>query len=128
MKILIISRSSRCHLTFPKRIIVCPRRCFKYEIMHSLNWCKCFISRLVTDEERKWTEENINLVAKKHFPTIDHEIALKRPILYSNWLTKDYSPVEQEELRDFVKARLKVIWIVLLIIIKLIKLIRFKLN
>ena len=82
----------------------------------------------MTDEERKWTEENINLVAKKHFPTIDHESALKRPILYSNWLTKDYSPVEQEELRDFVKARLKVIWIVLLIIIKLIKLIRFKLN
>lgn len=65
-------------------------------------------SRLVTDEERKWTEENIDAVAKKHFPSIDPETALKRPILYSNWLTKDYTPVEQEELRDFVKARLKV--------------------
>ena len=63
----------------------------------------------MTDDERKWTEENIDLVAKKHFPSIDHETALKRPILYSNWLTKDYTPVEQEELRDFVKARLKVI-------------------
>lgn len=62
----------------------------------------------MTDEERKWTEENINTVAKKHFPTVDHETALKRPILYSNWLTKDYAPVEQEALRDFVKARLKV--------------------
>lgn len=66
------------------------------------------IFRLVTDDERKWTEENINSVAKKHFPAIDHESALKRPILYSNWLTKDYTPVDQEELRDFVKARLKV--------------------
>ena len=63
---------------------------------------------MVTDEERKWTEENISAVAKKHFPSIDHETSLKRPILYSNWLTKDYCPVEQEELRDFVKARLKV--------------------
>lgn len=62
----------------------------------------------MTDEERKWTEENIDSVAKKHFPSIDHDTALKRPILYSNWLTKDYTPVEQEELRDFVKARLKV--------------------
>ena len=54
-------------------------------------------------------KENIDTVAKKHFPTIDHEVALKAAILYSNWLTKDYTPVEQEELRDFVKARLKVI-------------------
>lgn len=63
---------------------------------------------MVTDEERKWTEENVDFVAKKHFPGIDHETALKRPILYSNWLTKDYTPVGQDELRDFVKARLKV--------------------
>ena len=48
------------------------------------------------------------MVALKHFPSIDRETALSRPILYSNWLSKDYIPVEQEELRDFVKARLKV--------------------
>ena len=34
--------------------------------------------------------------------------AFFRPILYSNWLSKDYVPVDQEELRDFTKARLKV--------------------
>ena len=33
---------------------------------------------------------------------------LGRPILYSNWLSKNYIPVEREELRDYVKARLKV--------------------
>ena len=69
----------------------------------------CFrFSRLVEDDERKWTDENVNNVALKHFPNIDRNAALVRPILFSNWLSKDYMPVEQEELRDFVKARLKV--------------------
>ena len=48
------------------------------------------------------------MIGLKHFPNIDRQVALARPILYSNWLSKDYIPVEQEELRDFVKARLKV--------------------
>ena len=38
------------------------------------------------------------------------QAALARPILYSNWLSKDYVPVEQEELREYVKARLKVFY------------------
>ena len=38
------------------------------------------------------------------------QAALERPILYSNWLTKDYLPVDQEELRDYVHARLKVFY------------------
>lgn len=45
----------------------------------------------------------------QHFPTLETEKALARPILYSNWLSKDYLPVDQEELREYVKARLKVI-------------------
>ena len=28
--------------------------------------------------------------------------------MYSNWLSKNYIPVDREELRDYVKARLKV--------------------
>jgi dynein heavy chain 1 len=35
---------------------------------------------------------------------------LKRPILYSNWLRKDYLPVDREELKEYVKARLKVFY------------------
>ncbi|KAL6478123.1 hypothetical protein MHYP_G00139580 [Metynnis hypsauchen] len=71
---------------------------------------RLFQDRLVEDEERRWTDENIDNVALKHFPNIDREKALNRPILYSNWLSKDYIPVEQEELRDYVKARLKVFY------------------
>ncbi|MBN3298743.1 DYHC1 protein, partial [Amia calva] len=71
---------------------------------------RLFQDRLVEDEERRWTDENIDMVALKHFPNIDRERALNRPILYSNWLSKDYIPVDQEELRDYVKARLKVFY------------------
>ena len=67
-----------------------------------------FAFRLVLDEERRWTEENIDSTALKHFPNISRDDALQRPILYSCWLSKDYIPVEREELRDYVKARLKV--------------------
>ena len=50
-------------------------------------WLSCDCS-LVLDEERIWTEENIDTVALKHFSNIDKQVALKRPILYSNWFTK----------------------------------------
>ena len=69
---------------------------------------RLFQDRLVTDEERAWTDACIDACARKHFPYIDGEQALRRPILYSNWLKKDYLPVGQEELREYVKARLKV--------------------
>uniref|UniRef100_UPI00358E5199 cytoplasmic dynein 1 heavy chain 1-like n=1 Tax=Myxine glutinosa TaxID=7769 RepID=UPI00358E5199 len=71
---------------------------------------RLFQDRLVNEEERRWTDENINTVAIKHFPNINRDTALTRPILYSNWLSKDYMPVNQEELRDYVKARLKVFY------------------
>lgn len=64
--------------------------------------------RLIEDEERRWTDENVDAVAQKNFPNINREAALCRPILFSNWLSKDYIPVERERLREYVKARLKV--------------------
>lgn len=42
------------------------------------------------------------------FSGINREQALARPILYSNWLSKDYVPVLRDQLREYVKARLKV--------------------
>ena len=71
---------------------------------------RLFQDRLVYDEERKWTNNNIDDVALKHFPNVDREKALGRPILFSNWLSKNYIPVGREELRDYVKARLKVFY------------------
>ena len=45
----------------------------------------------------------VDEVALKHFPNIDRDEALQRPILYSNWLSKDYVPVNRNDLRDYVK-------------------------
>ena len=50
-----------------------------------------------------------SLTKIRYFPGIETE-CLKRPILYSNWLSKDYVPVERESLREYVKARLKVFY------------------
>ncbi|CAH0551344.1 unnamed protein product [Brassicogethes aeneus] len=71
---------------------------------------RLFQDRLVEDTERRWTNENIDAVALKHFPSANCENALERPILYSNWLSKDYIPVDREQLREYVKARLKVFY------------------
>ena len=68
---------------------------------------RLFQDRLVAEEERKWTDEAVKRIALEHFPNIDEQKALGGPILFSNWLSKNYIPVDREELRDFVKARLK---------------------
>ncbi|KAI9803379.1 MAG: hypothetical protein M1833_000898 [Piccolia ochrophora] len=68
---------------------------------------RLFQDRLVDEEERLWTEEASHRVALEHFPTIEQDKALGGPILFSNWLSKNYVPVDREQLRDFVKARLK---------------------
>ena len=68
---------------------------------------RLFQDRLVSEDERLWTDESTRRIALEHFPTINEELALKSPILFSNWLSKNYIPVEREQLRDFVKARLK---------------------
>ncbi|XP_078314970.1 cytoplasmic dynein 1 heavy chain 1-like isoform X1 [Crassostrea virginica] len=71
---------------------------------------RLFQDRLIEDEERRWTDENVDAVALRNFPNINREAALARPILFSNWLSKDYIPVEREKLREYVKARLKVFY------------------
>ncbi|KAL8693410.1 MAG: hypothetical protein Q9218_001759 [Villophora microphyllina] len=68
---------------------------------------RLFQDRLVSEEERQWTQVSVDRIALEHFPTIDEQAALRHPILFSNWLSKNYIPVEREQLRDFVKARLK---------------------
>lgn len=68
---------------------------------------RLFQDRLVEESERKWTDDNIDDVIKSNFQGIDLEAALQRPILYSNWLKKDYVAIDREDLREFTKARLK---------------------
>jgi len=71
---------------------------------------RLFQDRLVTEEEKMWTDENIDRSAMEHFPTINSDEALARPILFSNWTSKDYIPVDRETLRDYTKARLRVFY------------------
>ena len=68
---------------------------------------RLFQDRLVGDEERQWTDEKVDEVARTHFPGLDMHAALARPILFSDWLTNEYGPVEQEALREFVREKLQ---------------------
>ncbi|KAG7698115.1 hypothetical protein KL930_001777 [Ogataea haglerorum] len=69
---------------------------------------RLFSDRLISQEERNWTYEMIKSTLTKNFPCIDAESALQTPILYSGWLSYDYSPVSEKELGAFVEQRLKV--------------------
>ncbi|ESP05087.1 hypothetical protein LOTGIDRAFT_151884 [Lottia gigantea] len=71
---------------------------------------RLFQDRLIEDEERFWTDKNIDQVATQHFPNINRDEALARPVLFSKWLSKDYMPVNREDLREYTKARLKVFY------------------
>jgi dynein heavy chain 1 len=69
---------------------------------------RLFQDRLVTDEERSWTDDTLDELAMRHFPGIDQVVALSRPILFSDWVTKTYQPVEAGELRILVNEKSKV--------------------
>ncbi|KAF7784539.1 hypothetical protein Agabi119p4_704 [Agaricus bisporus var. burnettii] len=71
---------------------------------------RLFQDRLVTEDEKNWTDENIDSSAMQHFPTINKDEALNRPILFSNWTSKNYVPVDREVLREFTKARLRIFY------------------
>ena len=71
---------------------------------------RLFQDRLVTEEEKQWTDDNIDMAALQHFPTVDRDEALTRPILFSNWTSRNYIPVDREVLREYTKARLRVFY------------------
>ncbi|KAH8834765.1 dynein heavy chain protein 1 [Flagelloscypha sp. PMI_526] len=71
---------------------------------------RLFQDRLVTEEEKNWTDEHIDSAAMEHFPTINKDEALSRPILFSNWTSKNYIPVDRETLREYTKQRLRVFY------------------
>lgn len=71
---------------------------------------RLFQDRLVTEDEKQWTDDHIDSAAMEHFPTINKDEALARPILFSNWTSKHYVSVDREALREYTKARLKVFY------------------
>jgi dynein heavy chain 1, cytosolic len=71
---------------------------------------RLFRDRLVDADEREWVNGAISSVARQTFQGVDLDRALAEPILFSNWLNKDYVPVDREVLRDYAKARLRVFY------------------
>lgn len=68
---------------------------------------RLFADRLVTPEEQGWAQKTVNNIALRHFPHIDQMSALQGPLLYSNWLSKHYVPVDRDQLRLYIRARLR---------------------
>ncbi|ABN68600.2 Dynein heavy chain, cytosolic (DYHC) [Scheffersomyces stipitis CBS 6054] len=87
---------------------------YEYTSMQSLvrlwyhEGMRLFYDRLVNEWEKNWTKETLRTVSSIHFPNVDLETVLKEPILYSNWLTSTYEPVDEIELSKFVSERLRV--------------------
>jgi len=68
---------------------------------------RLFEDRLVYAEEKEWCNQAIDEVARKWFPSMDAEKALKRPLLFSSYIKKDYVSVSQEELKNYIEGRLR---------------------
>jgi len=71
---------------------------------------RLFCDRLIEDEDRKWCHDKIDEVARKWFAGVDFDTALKRPIFYTTWLSKETKKVERDELKEFLAARLRVFY------------------
>jgi dynein heavy chain 1 len=70
---------------------------------------RLFADRMVLDEEKAWCERNLDDVATQMFPGFSPS-ALQRPILFSQYLTRNYESVNREDLRQQILSRLKVFY------------------
>jgi len=62
---------------------------------------RLFYDRLVKEEEKIWCDKAIDECATKNFPSMNIN-ALERPILFSNYLTKNYVSCDREQLRTYI--------------------------
>jgi dynein heavy chain 1 len=70
---------------------------------------RLFQDRLVLDHEKEWCDKLIDQVALKNFPSLNSN-SLERPILFTNYLTKNYVSVDKNELKRYIEARLKIFY------------------
>jgi dynein heavy chain 1, cytosolic len=71
---------------------------------------RLFHDRLISDDDKHWCNENINEIARTYFGGINYNEALRRPILFSNFMRKKYESVDREVFRQFISARLKIFY------------------
>lgn len=67
---------------------------------------RIFHDRLVTAEEKDWANDTIDSLIRRFFPDCNLLECLRRPLIFSSWLTKNYSRIERHVLSDFIKSRL----------------------
>lgn len=71
---------------------------------------RLFADRLTKPSETRWCQDKIDEIAQKWFASVDFDEALKRPIFYTSWLSKETRKVERDELKNFLTARLRVFY------------------
>lgn len=76
---------------------------------------RLFMDRLVTPDEQKWCFHTAKEVLRMHFPQSATalqpvEYGGQTPILFSTWLSKNYTEVSTPELRKHIEARLRVFY------------------
>ncbi|ODV86297.1 hypothetical protein CANARDRAFT_211710 [[Candida] arabinofermentans NRRL YB-2248] len=69
---------------------------------------RLFSDRLANEADREWTFQMIKNIISSNFSHLDLADALRQPILFSDWLSYEYSPVDEKELTSFVDERLAV--------------------
>lgn len=69
---------------------------------------RLFYDRLANEDDQKWCKETFWSIGAKCFPNVGLEVPFKEPVLFSTWLTSDYESVEEKELRNFVRERLRI--------------------
>ncbi|KAH3679918.1 hypothetical protein WICMUC_000661, partial [Wickerhamomyces mucosus] len=69
---------------------------------------RLFSDRLTNEDAKRWTWKMIKSVATKRFPNVSLTDSLKRPILYSNWLSLNYESVNHSSMLLFIKERFHV--------------------
>ncbi|KAJ3260954.1 hypothetical protein HK103_006909 [Boothiomyces macroporosus] len=71
---------------------------------------RLFQDRLVDESEKDWSDDLMQRTAVQNFPGVDIAVALAKPILFSNFISKDYESTESSALSDYIKARLQVFY------------------
>ncbi|KAI5950644.1 DYN1 [Candida margitis] len=69
---------------------------------------RLFFDRLSNEEDKLWTLGLFQRVGADHFPNVDVYTCFKAPVFFTDWMTLRYQSINSQELKQFVKERLRV--------------------